>query len=298
MEKKAVLTLGLAFGLMLWSCGGSGNQTSKEKEQSSHPKVVSLSGAITETLFSIGAGNQLVGVDVTSTAPSDSLKNRAIPVLGHVNQLNVEAILGLNGDMVLAADSLKPELLAQLEAGGMEINIQSKPKSLEETAALILRMGALTGRQNEAEQLHQHFEAEREALKKQVEDLTVARPKVVFVYGRGAGSLMVAGGNTQANGMIEEVAGENPFAGQFEGFKPLTAESMVEASPDVLLFFSDAFEMLGGVSGIKEIPGVAATPAGNSERFIHMDGHYMMGFGPRAAQAAQELFEAIHSTRP
>lgn len=298
MEKKTVLALALAVGLMAWSCGGSGNQTSKEKEQSEYPKVVSLSGAITEILFSIGAGNQLVGVDVTSTAPSDSLKNRAIPVLGHVNQLNVEAILGLNGDLVLAADSLKPELLAQLEAGGMDINIQSKPKRLEETAALILRMGALTGRQKEAEQLHQLFEAERAALKKQVEGLTAARPKVVFVYGRGAGSLMVAGGNTQANGMIEEVAGINPFAEQFEGFKPLTSESMVEASPDVLLFFSDAFEMLGGVSGIKEIPGVAATPAGNSERFIHMDGHYMMGFGPRAAQAAQELFEAIHSTRP
>lgn len=298
MEKKTVLALALAVGLMTWSCGGSGNQTSKEKEQSEHPKVVSLSGAITEILFSIGAGNQLVGVDVTSTAPSDSLKNRAIPVLGHVNQLNVEAILGLNGDLVLAADSLKPELQQQLQAGGMEVILNSKPKSLKETAALILQLGEIIGRKQEAEILHQTFETERQALKHKVDSLTTPRPKVVFVYGRGAGSLMVAGGNTQANGMIEEVAGENPFAGQFEGFKPLTAESMVEAAPDVLLFFSDAFEMLGGVSGIKEIPGVAATPAGNSERFIHMDGHYMMGFGPRAAQAAQELFEAIHSTRP
>ena len=298
MEKKAVLTLGLAFGLMLWSCGGSGNKSDKKTEQNGHPKVVSLSGAITEILFSIGAGNQLVGVDVTSTAPSDSIKQRALPVLGHVNQLNVEAILGLNGDLVLTADSLKPELEQQLQAGGMEVKMQTKPKSLEETAALILQLGEIIGRKTEAEILHQTFETERQDLRKKVEGLTTPRPKVVFVYGRGAGSLMVAGGNTQANGMIEEVAGTNPFADQFEGFKPLTSESMVEASPEVLLFFSDAYEMLGGAPGIKEIPGVAATPAGKNERFIHMDGHSMMGFGPRAAKAAQTLFDAIHLSQP
>jgi iron complex transport system substrate-binding protein len=113
-------------------------------------------------------------------------------------------------------------------------------------------------------------------------------PKVLFIYARGKGSLMVAGKNTAASVMIELAGGQNAVQ-SFEGFRALSAEGLMEAQPEVLLLFDSGLQSLGGVEGLLQIPGLAQTPAGQQGHIIGMDGLYLLGFTPRAARAAADL---------
>jgi len=79
----------------------------------------------------------------------------------------------------------------------------------------------------------------------------------------------------------------------FTEFKPLTAESLLAANPDVLVLFSSGLESVDGPAGLLKIPGVANTNAGRNKKIISMDGQLLTGFGPRLGKAALELAQKI-----
>jgi iron complex transport system substrate-binding protein len=68
----------------------------------------------------------------------------------------------------------------------------------------------------------------------------------------------------------------------------------VAAAPEVLLVPSHALESLGGIDGLLAQPGLAATPAGKARRVIAMDDLFLLGFGPRTADAALALLDQLH----
>lgn len=94
--------------------------------------------------------------------------------------------------------------------------------------------------------------------------------------------------------MIELAGAENAVSG-FSDFKPLTAEALVAANPDVILLFDSGLESLSGATGMMGVPGVAETQAGKNQAFISMDGQLLSGFGPRVGEAARLLNERLHA---
>jgi iron complex transport system substrate-binding protein len=254
-------------------------------------RIVSLSGSITETIFALGHGEKLVGIDITSTYPKAAVEN--IAQLGHVSKLNVEAILGLQPDIILAeaADSTKPAM-DQLKNSGIPFVFlpsgHTLDKPLEQASILA---GTLRGEAAYQEILssHKNYEA-------QLESITANReysPRVLFIYARGKGSMMIAGKDTPAEAMIELAGGKNAIT-QFSGFQALSPEGLVDIAPDVLLLFDSGLESLGGEQGIWEVAGLSHTPAGKHQRLIAMDGAYLLGFTPRAPEAAVELAKRLN----
>ena len=104
---------------------------------------------------------------------------------------------------------------------------------------------------------------------------------------------MVAGQRTQLDEMIKLAGGENAVSG-FEDFKPLTAESLVAANPDVILLFDSGLSSLGGIDGLLEVQGIGQTNAGKNRKVVEMDGQFLTGFGPRLGEAILELAKKIH----
>ena len=90
-------------------------------------------------------------------------------------------------------------------------------------------------------------------------------PKVLFIYARGAGTILVAGQKTQMNQMISIAGGQNAVS-DFESFKPLTAEAIVSANPDVILMFTTGAQSLNGV--FENVPGIMQTNAGKNKQII------------------------------
>ncbi len=105
--------------------------------------------------------------------------------------------------------------------------------------------------------------------------------------------MTVSGTGTALDHMIGLAGAQNAITG-FTQFKPLSAESLVAANPDVLLLFDSGLQSVGGPDGLLTVQGISATNAGKKQRsFPWMDN--FSGFGLRLPAAIAELNKKIHS---
>ena len=116
------------------------------------------------------------------------------------------------------------------------------------------------------------------------------RKKVVFFH--GLVRLSAAGAGTAADAIIRYAGGVNPMA-VVDGYKAASEEKLIELAPDVILMMSDG---KGGPTPdeVFSNPALAATPAGRSRALVVLDGAYMIGFGPRTADAVSDLARALY----
>ena len=247
-------------------------------------RIISLSGFLTEVLFDLGYGEQIVGTDITSAYP---IETDSIPKLGHISQLNAEAILALKPDYIFVEKSQmnRTEVFIQLKDAGIKIIPITTSRHLNNAV-------------NAANQLKNNLDIEEErieAMAKKIEtdslelieilSNTTEKPKVLFIYARGAGNLSVGGTGTTAEAIIQRTGGQNAIT-SFESFKPLTPEALIETAPDVILIFSSGLASLDGKAGLAQIKGIPQTPAYKNNRIIAMDGHELTSFGPRVGETA------------
>jgi iron complex transport system substrate-binding protein len=253
-------------------------------------RIVALGGTVTEILFALGAGDRVVAVDATSVYPPEAAR---LPRVGFARQLSVEGVLAATPTTVIYAEGGVPEAaLAQLRAAGIALVGVSDWSSAAAARERIRRLGALVGAEVRAQALIAALDRDLEAVERHVTGVT-ARPRVLFIYARGNKVMSVAGARTAAQAMIELAGGANAITG-FEGFRPLTAEAVVAAAPEVLLLPAAGAESVGGSDGVLALPGVASTPAGRARRVVMIDDLALLGFGPRLGQAALELARALH----
>jgi iron complex transport system substrate-binding protein len=252
------------------------------------PKIVSVNGTISEILAGIGMEANIIGTDVTSNYP-ETLKNK--PKVGHNRNLSAEGILALQPEIVTGlATEVKPELVAQLKSTGIKLVLFNQTFSAEGTRKLIREVAQAFGKAQMADPLIKKLDADLAGAAKVIK--TTKKQKVLFIYARGTGTMMVAGEGTQMAQIIEMAGGVNAVSG-FTDFKPLTPEALVAANPDVILLFSSGMQSLGGTAGLLNVQGVNQTNAGKNKRFITMDGELLSSFGPRLGLAVNELAQKV-----
>ncbi|WP_353722935.1 ABC transporter substrate-binding protein [Dyadobacter sp. 676] len=250
-------------------------------------RIVSANGTLSEILVGLGLEKQLVGVDVTSTYPASLQK---LPKIGHNRTIAAEGILALNPDVIVYTDQsmLPPGVVKQLNSSGKKVVAFRHEYSKEGAIKLIREVGAYFNAGTQAEKMVKALQADLAKIP------VPANPKkLLFIYARGAGTLMVSGTGTSLDKMFALAGHRNAVSG-FTDFKPLTAESLVSTNPDVLVLFSSGLESLEGTNGLLKLPGVANTNAGKNRRIVTMDGQLLTGFGPRLGKAALELSQKVN----
>lgn len=291
----------VVFSSLFYSCEQGTieeNNPSSDQVEEQELKIVSLSGSLTELAYAVGLGEHIVGVDVTSSYPAEA---KELPKLGHVRQLNLEALLALAPDYVLIdAENAKLPAIQQLkqhpELEIIEIAVEQSfnaPLKAAQTLDQALE-------QDLSEAIAKLDAQHQEALEKlKTLKQTEEKAKVLFLYARGAKTLMVGGKNTKVAKMIELAGAENAVTA-FEDYQALTPEALLQAAPDIILLFESGLLSLADQEQGKNskqvlfnIPALAETPAGKHGRVISMDGHYLSGFGPRVASAVYDLAKAI-----
>lgn len=256
-----------------------------DDHRSGPQRVVALGGSVTEIIYALAAESKLVGVDASSIYPDAA---RAQPQVGHFRQVSSEGVLSLNPDLVLAIeDAGPPTSITQLRAAGVEVVIVPSTPSIEGARQKIRIVAGALGMQEAGEQLVQRLNTGIEAIERKVNGVT-EKPRVMFIYARGNGTPNVSGKGTSADAMIRLAGGENAIEA-FDGYRPLTAEAVVAAAPDVILVLERGLEALNGKESFLNMPGVALTPAGRSGKIVSMDDMLMLGFGPRLGEAIQDL---------
>ena len=279
----------LALAIVVASCNKKEENkttttaTDKFTAQIKTDRIVSLNGAVTETLASLDVAGNIVGRDVTSTYPAD-LKATD---LGHVRSITAESILALQPSVVFGTTKdVNPNLNEQLKKANIPLVLIDQEYSIDGSKKLITEVATKLKKDN-YQPLLDNISNKMATVK-----AFDKKPKVLFIYARGAGNLMVAGSGTPLHSMIELAGAENAAAALTD-FKPLTPEALLTTNPDVILMFDKGLQSLGGVDGLLKIEGIATTNAGKNKKVVTMDGQYLSGFGPRVGDAVVELHNKL-----
>ena len=247
-------------------------------------RIVALGGALTEVVYLLGAESMLVGTDTTSLYPDAALKT---PKVGYMRQLSAEGLLSLKPDAVVGTtEAGPPVVLDQVRSAGVRVELVKADHTWDEVRRKVGAVGQVTGRERAAQALQAQLDAQWASVQQSVAG-AARRPRALFILSHG-GSPMVAGTGTAAHALIR-FAGATNAVTQFAGYRPLTAEAMASAAPEVLLNSTQGIEALGGEAAFWQRPELALTPAYRRKALVAMEASHLLGFGPRLPAAVREL---------
>ncbi|MCJ8238861.1 ABC transporter substrate-binding protein [Rhizobium sp. SSM4.3] len=248
-------------------------------------RIVAIGGTVTEIIYALGEGDRVVAVDTTSLYPPEATGK---PNIGYVRQISAEGVLSQKPDLIIAESGAGPvDSINILKASGLSFVTIPSPPDTSAIPAKIRAVGTAIGRIDRAEELAKSVEASLKAIEDKLQAATGPKKKVLFALSLANGRVMAAGNQSSADAMIRLAGGENAVS-SISGYKPLTDEAVIAAAPDVVLVMSGGGQHLTADMAFA-LPALAATPAGRSKAFLTMDGLYLLGLGPRAADAASDL---------
>jgi iron complex transport system substrate-binding protein len=255
-------------------------------------RIVSIGTATTETIYALGAGERLVGVDNSSREYLPETTN--LPTVGGRTALNAEGILSLKPTLVIMnADSGPPQIFDQLRNAGISVLTVTPNYTVETVKSKIQTIAKALNSEDKGEEINRSIDNEMSEVAKLLEKKQNT-PKVIFV-GRGPNmsNATMSGAGTTIDEMIKLAGGANPMT-DFTGFREMTDEAVGAAQPDIILITERSFERSGGVDGVLKFPGVALTPAGKNRRVVPVSDMYFQGFGPGVGKAVRELAVKFH----
>lgn len=251
--------------------------------QPSPARIVSAGGTVTEIVYALGQQDRLVGADISSLYPPAATK---LPQVGYVRSLAAEGLLSLGPDLLLTTvDAGPPAVVGQIQGAGVKVAVVPSGASWDASEARIVFVANALGVPDRGQTLVADFRQARARAEAVVKGLKTS-PRVLFIYSRGAGTMMVSGTGTEAASIIALAGGTNVVTG-YQGYRPLTPEALAAAKPDVILMTTMGLQSLGGLAGLNQVPGFAAAAAGAP--VVALDDLLLLGFGPRLPQAVTEL---------
>jgi iron complex transport system substrate-binding protein len=251
-------------------------------------RVAIADGVATEIAYMLGAGDRIVALDATSSYPADAKEK---PQLGYFRNLSAEGILALTPDLLLASPHAGPDVvLDQVRAAGVRIEQTPEVKTLADLPAKVPFVGEALGLEQQAADIAEKLESEIADLAGKRPDLADP-PRVLFVISIQDGAPLAAGEGTAPDEVIEAAGGVN--VATFDGFKPMNAEAVIAAAPDLLLMTSEHAETLGGAKAVLDRPEFALTPAGEAERSVALPALTVLGLGPRTPESIRQLRDAL-----
>lgn len=278
--QKLVLALALVFSVTVAA-------------QAPARRIVSIVPAVTEMLFAIGAGPQVVGVSSFDEFPPQV---NALPKVGALLDPDVERILSLRPDLVISYGS-QTDFQGQLGRAGVQV-FNYRHAGLSGIFDTVRRLGPAVGRQDDATRLVRSLEAHLTRVVTAVRGK--GKPRVALIFERDPGSLRgiyVSGGRGFLHEMLEIAGGANAFADvDREAVQPST-ETLLARAPDVIIELR-ASGMLSGVGSAdverQAFAPLAAIPAVRNNRIHFLSGDYLLVPGPRVGDATEAFARAIH----
>ncbi|MGE3622166.1 MAG: hemin ABC transporter substrate-binding protein [Acidimicrobiia bacterium] len=257
-------------------------------------RIVPLRGNISEVVFALGLGGNVVGRDISTTFP----EAEDLPLVTRAHDVTAESVLSLRPTVVLAdTDSGPPEALQHIRNVGVPVVVFDPPTDVDGIGERIEAIAAALGVPTAGRDLADRTRAEVEAvLERHVGEGD--RPRVAFLYMRGQAAVYLLGGpGSGADSMIEAAGGRDAGTemGLDRAFTPLTSEALVAAAPDVILMTTTGLDSVGGIDGLVEIPGIGQTPAGRDRRVATIEDGLLYSFGTRTPQALEDLAEQLHA---
>ena len=255
-------------------------------------RIISIVPSLTETLFTIGAGPQVVGVGSFDTHPSEVA---TLPRVGGLIDPDMERIFSLRPDLVILHGSQQDQI-QQLTRASIPV-FSYTHGGLTDTLSVIRELGARTGHATDAERVVSEIEQRLAGVRARTSGRT--RPRVLLVFGREPRSLRniyASGGFGFLHDMLEAAGGDNVFADVRRESVQLTSEAIVTAAPDVIieLTYNDRMTPDTQAAEIAVWNRLPAIPAVRNKRVHLLLGNQFVVPGPRLAEATAGIARALH----
>ncbi|MEM3077900.1 MAG: ABC transporter substrate-binding protein [Nitrososphaerales archaeon] len=257
-------------------------------------RIASFSPGVTETLFAIGKGNQVVAVTKYCDWPQevvDKKQSGELVVFENTVDPEVEKVVAANPDLIFVGTWMRPEGVAMLEQLGFPVVGIGYGNSLDEIYDAIRLVGKLTGAKDSAENLVSELRINITRVTNAVANLP--KPKVFWMTWHNP--LMSAGGPSFLNTLIQTAGGVNIFESVNIAWPFVSSEEVLARNPDVILLSDpDLRAMISNVDDLLSLfPSWSEIEAVKEENLFGLP-NFVVQPGPRTAETIELIAETIH----
>jgi iron complex transport system substrate-binding protein len=253
-------------------------------------RIVSLAPSATEILFAIGADSQVIAREDFTNFPEEAL---ALPSIGGTfGDLNVEAILALDPDLILAAPLTSPEQVASLADVGLTVFLMPNPTTMVEMYDLLRTVAMITGHEEDTETLIDSLVARVEAVDALIATAETTPVVLYELDGLDPAAPWTTGPGTFIDTLITMAGGQNVAAGMEGAWVQISAEELVARNPDIIVL-GDA---LWGVTveSVIERAGWDAITAVVDGAIYPFNDDLASRPGPRLVDGLEEMARLFH----
>jgi len=249
-------------------------------------RIISLSPGNTEILFALGLDARIVGVTEYCDYPAQA---KGKPKVGGFSTINIERVVSLEPDLVLATGGLQLRTVQQLENLGIKTVVLG-PRRIDDVLSNIELVGEITNKNAEAKALAETLRRRIESIEAKTENL-VSRPRVYYEIWHNP--LMSVGQGTWIDELIELAGGRNIFTDSSDPYPIINSELVIERDPEVIIIKSG---YMGGAAekDIIQRPGWDRISAVRNERIYEIDENILIRPGPRIVDGLEALTMIIH----
>ncbi|SKC38265.1 ABC transporter substrate-binding protein [Maledivibacter halophilus] len=249
-------------------------------------RVISVAPSITETIFVLEVEDRLVGRTDYCNYPQE-VEN--IESIGGLQNPNIEKIIDLKPDLVIASTHFEKAVLEKLEEAGIKVVVFYGEESFDGVYEVMEKVGQVFNEKDKANLIISDMKNRVENVIKRVKDLD--EKDIYYVVGFGDGGDFTAGGDTFIGSMIEMAGGRNA-ADDIEGWK-YSLEGLIEKDPDILICSNEdgTKESLMKANGYKELTAV------KEGRVYEIDKDLLQLQGPRLVEGLEKLSQIIHPSK-
>lgn len=278
--------------LLIISCGRFGN---KEVDGTRDMRIVCLSKHLTEMVFALGKGYNIVAVDLSSTYP-DSAK--LLKTVGYHRALNPEGIIAMTPDLVIHSNDIGPEnVLPQITKAGLNIKVFGGANTIDSAKLLLKELGKFFGVEKKADSI---ITAMGAGIVKAADTLKALNIKdslkvMIIHFGLRNNNYFVMSGRNGVGDKMIRLAGCTPALYNGKGAREMSAEAVALANPDIIIATDFGYDRMGSIDKfIVSVPGVALTNAGKNKRVVRFEEHDLVYFGPRTGDNVIKLINLLH----
>jgi ABC-type Fe3+-hydroxamate transport system substrate-binding protein len=233
-------------------------------------RIVSLCPSLTELVFDLGRGEDLVGITDFCVHPADQVG--AIEKVGGTKTPRVARIVELRPDLVLLnEEENRVEDAEALARADVRTHV-SFPRDAPETAAMVRSIGAEIERTKEAESIARDIETRAARVRKDA----AGKREVSFAYLIWRKPWMAVNRDTFAHALLAQAGGRNVFANRAERYPEIDLADLERAAPDLVLLCTEPFPFEK-----KHVEELALATGLPTSRFRIADGEYLSWHGSR-----------------
>ena len=246
-------------------------------------RIITIAPNITEGIYALGKGGSLVGRSDYDDYPTQVLK---VPSVGGLLQPNIEKIVELKPDVVIASTHFSKDVVKKLEDLNIKVIVLYGEENFTGVYDTMLKLGQVVNASDKAKLIISN-------MKKKVANITnkvknAKKPIVYYVAGFGKSGDFTAGKDTFIGNMIEMAGGKNA-AEDVIGWK-YSVEKLLEKNPDILI----CSKFYNSKKGIKATNGYKELKAVKSGKLLEIDENIIVRQGPRLADGLEEIAKLVH----